>query len=190
MTDNVISVSSTRELRRVLESHGVDTDPWGEPGAQPVSDLYEEIQQGECRIEKDPFCRKVWVTEVLIRQHGRALLEVEQRLQDGTEFERRLLPAEKMKTDEPCRHAARRCLTEELELDEDDIYELEYLRTRETDFIKSPSYPGLWSIYHIHRVKADVKPLPSDGFWTAERGADEHDRVAWHRWEWVDPDEV
>ncbi len=190
MRGNVISVSSPEHLRRVLESHGVDTDPWGEPGAQPVEDLWEEIQQGECRIEEDPFCRKVWVTEVLIRQHGKALIEVEQRLQDGTMAERRLLPAEKMKAHEHCTRAARRCLKEELELEGDDIREVDYLRTRETDFIKSPSYPGLWSIYHIHRVRAKVSPLPQNGFWTAERGEDEHDRVASHRWEWVDPEEV
>jgi len=190
MNGSVISVSSPEHLHRVLESHGVDTDPWGEPGTQPVEDLWKEIEQGECRIEEDPFCRKVWVTEVLIRQHGMALIEVEQRLQDGTTVERRLLPAEKMKMDERCTSAARRCLTEELELDDDDIREVEYLRTRQTDFIESPSYPGLWSIYHIQRVKAEVTALPEKGFWTTERGEDAHDRVASHRWEWVDPGEV
>jgi len=190
MTEHIIPVRSVEQLRGVLESHGVDTEDWGETGAQPVSDLLEEIQQGECRIQDHPFCRRVRVTEVLIRQHGTVLIETEQHTRDGARFERDLLPAEKMKNEESCTDAAWRCLVEELELEDEDIDGLKYMLTRETDFIESPSYPGLWSIYHIHRVKADVSPLPEDGFWTSERGHDEHDRVAWHRWEWVDPDEV
>ena len=190
MNDSFLTVQNKSELSGILRSRGVNVEAWGKQVAKTVGDLWRELCEGEARIHDEPFCRIVWVSEVLIERDGKVLCEVEQRLEGGYSRTPGFMPSEKIKTDESSEEAAARCLVEELELERHDILDLKHRGARETELMSSPAYPDLLCKYRISRVAAEVSSLPAEEFWTVERGGDNHDPVERHRWKWLPLEEL
>lgn len=159
---------TVEKLKDWLKALPIELDSWNVGQAKSVEHLYSEISNGDCYLQIQPPLRVVKVVQVLITKGELTLLELEQELDDKRKRKRNIPPSEKMKADENCLDAARRCLIEELQVNQDDIV----IKTNDckasTRYRKSRSYPGLNTKYSIFRVHAQVKGLPDGNFWTEE----------------------
>lgn len=175
---------SIHMLERWLHAHNIDTADWGRANAKTVADLWQELRLGESRLQDEPVTRLVDVTNVWVYQNGLVLREVEQELGNGRVRRRNSPPAEKMLPGEDALAAARRCLREELHLDDESFLSDLTLVQSHVSCIDSPSYPGLPSRFTVHSVAVHVRGLPSEDFATLNRAFASGDPVRVHRWRW------
>ncbi len=175
---------SVTALTKWLHENGVDTARWGDAGSKTPTSLWQELQQGDCTLQDDPPMRIVRVVQVIIRQAGKVLVEIEQELSDGRIRQRHIFPAEKMKPNETPKAAAQRCLQEELgDAHVQTISSVEG-GERQEEFV-SPSYPGLQTQYHFFEVEMHVTGLSTSDFWTENITPTDNDPVRRHHWAWV-----
>ncbi len=160
---------SVENLRLWLLTLSFDLESWNRGQAKSVSQLFDEINNGESRIQLNPPLRVVNVVQVLVSRDGKYLLELEQELDDKRIRKRNIPPSEKMKPGEDCLDAARRCILEELQVLDRDIEILSDDCKVIYRYRNSRSYPGLRTKYCIYRVKVYLKNLPAEGFWTEEK---------------------
>ncbi|MEZ4515576.1 MAG: NUDIX domain-containing protein [Chloroflexota bacterium] len=175
------------ELADWLAAAGIDTTVWGENGAKHIEDLWQEIQQGDCRLLDGPPRRDVSVVEVVLRRGNRVLLELGQTLRDGQTRHRNRPPSEKLKPGEDARGGAMRCLQEELEVSADGVQELTLNQTPTITDRDSPSYPGLPTRYIVYTATAVVPGLPDGDFWRENTATEQSDPVLRHQWGWREP---
>ena len=167
-----------------LHAHEIDIVHWGQANAKTVDDLWQELMLGECRLQECPIMRLVDVTNVLVQQNGLLLREVGQELRNGRVRHRDSLPAEKMLPGEDALTTARRCLSEELNLNDSAFcsdFALVMTQSKRKD---SPSYPGLPSRFTIYTVKVQVQGLPVEEFSTFNAAYEKGDPVRVHHWRW------
>ncbi len=183
--DEVLSLDT---LKDSLISGGIELSQWGAGRAKSVENLLDEIHAGETRLETDPLVRVLsGVVQVIIRRDdGRILIENEQVFVDGRRRARNIPPAEKMLPHESVPQAARRCLMEELQIHPDDIEIYPDTITCREESRLSWSYPGLSSLYTIHRIEACVRGIPINDFSTSEHDNPGETAVAEHHWVWKD----
>ena len=167
-----------------LCAHGVDIANWGRAQAKSVNDLWQELVLGESRLQAAPVMRLVDVTNLLVCQNGYMLRESKQELGNGQVRHRDMPPAEKMRPGEDALVTARRCLYEELNLDEQALVTEPLLVQTQTNQLDSPSYPSLPSRFTIHTVKVHVRGLPTDEFSTLNLAFASGDPVRVHHWRW------
>jgi ADP-ribose pyrophosphatase YjhB (NUDIX family) len=172
------------DLHAWLLAHGVDTATWGEGTSKSVRHLWQELCDGDCVLVDGPPRRVVAVVQITIRRGGLTLVEVGQELDNGRFRFRNHLPAEKIKSGESVDAAARRCLQEELGVDETAVTLLPITTSPHPYLTASPSYPGLLTAYTFHQVAAHVAPLPDDDFWRDNLAARTGDPIRRHLWGW------
>ena len=159
-----------QELRALLEERGCDVDQWGITDPQgrvtkTVSDLWEEIEMGECdlRVDQEGVRRQLNVVKVRVRRPDDGttqLVETSQIFSNGGTRKRGLPLSEKMFPGEAPTEAAERGIVEELgsaiseqrslwpiEVEPDSL--IEWAETR-----RSQSYPDLLSHYLLFQVRA------------------------------------
>lgn len=178
-------VRSPEELALWLEQRGVPTNGWSRGQAKSVTDLFQELEAGECELRTSPLKRVLrGVAELLIAQGDAVLIEARQEFGDGRYRKRGTLPAEKMRAGEDPLTAARRCVVEELGRPAGAISSLERVSTRQVAK-ESQSYPGLLTEYTFHQVAVAVDGLPAGDFATSElRSRATDDPVEKHFWTW------
>ncbi len=166
-----------QQLETTLREHGIPVDQWtGEKGTKTVYDLFHEIEEGETEIdflETGEVLRIVHVvagdityqdpeTEKIYRlKEDRQVSKVDGNVKRRPELKGAV--AEKMKVGEDPREATLRGIAEELgikgnfEVGPEEIIE----ETRLT-----PTYPGLNSMYKIHRlpVRIDTASYRPEGY--------------------------
>lgn len=182
-----LKLDSMAALAAWLAAQAIDVGAWGRDGAKRVADLWHELASGDCVLQAAPAVRQIQLVAVRIQRGDDVLLELAQELADGTRRERLILPSEKMRPGEDVLAAARRGLLEELHLAPADVELLPdsyRLRRRQMD---SPSYPGLPTVYLIHRLDAIVPGLPDADFWRDNLAFGAGDPVRRQQWGWRAP---
>ena len=172
---------SEDELANWLAAAGIDPAAWGREGAKQLADLWVEYRTGESRFVNDPPARLIEVAQVVLRRGNRVLLELAQEFADGRRRVRLRPPSEKVKPGESPRAAARRCLAEELGLDEAEVALSEAYQVIEEE-ADSPSYPGLTTRYCFHVFAATAAALPDADFARDNHAAG--DPIRRHYWGW------
>ncbi|MCB0175078.1 MAG: NUDIX domain-containing protein [Anaerolineae bacterium] len=180
-------IYNQKDLEKWLVRNGIDTSQWGISGTKSVTNLWDELVNGDIQLLDDPPRRSVHVVEVKIRKGHYVLQELEQEFGNGERRVRNRLPSEKMKPSENCMIAAVRCLKEEIGVDEKDVSFIdpncEQVRKLTND---SPSYPGLSTKYTFHTVTVEVDGLPDTetDFWRHNAAYAFGDPVKRHHWVW------
>ncbi len=169
----------------LIKNH-IPIQNWGFGHAKTISDLFQEINEGECVLINDPPKRILPVVQVIIRRNHLVLVELEQELNDSRKRKRCLPPSEKMKPEESWLEAAIRCLNEELSLAPHQFTVLSENCEPVIYERLSQSYPGLPSQYHIYSVNVQADTLSATEFWTDEK-ADPEKKAAIrrHLWGWI-----
>lgn len=176
---------TSESLQEWLLTLSIDLDSWNCGQAKSVDNLLSEILKGETSIQLQPPLRVVKVVQVLVMHAGKYLLELGQELDNNRMRTRNIPPSEKMKPGEDCLFAARRCLHEELQIQDQDIKILTKHCKPHYRYRKSRSYPGLRTRYSIYRVEVSVKDLPTENFWTDERTMQaDGEIIRRHYWGW------
>lgn len=181
---------SAQELREWLEAAGVGTGAWGQGASKSVDMLWEEVQEGESSLQREPGAaplRVVQVLNVVIRNsQGQVLTEAEQVLPSGSRRARGLTLSEKLLLGEGWEAAVARAIREELgpvlpPAPQIGIDRQSY--RQEVEERESQSYPGLRSKYVCHRVSVLNlgQELPQGSFTTSEQRSD---GLLQHVWEW------
>ncbi len=183
------SIATLEALRDSLLAGGIALERWGTGQAKSLENLWEEIATGETQLQADPLRRVLaGVVQVIIRRDdGRILIEEEQVLEDGRRRARNIPPAEKMLAGETYADAVRRCLREELRVNPDTAEILTHTHEVYHEQHDSWSYPGLVSLYPIHRVEVRVPGLPRRSFRTTEPDSAGGGLVREHLWTWKRP---
>ena len=146
-----------RELSVLLISKGVPTEQWGRGKAKNLSDLFEEIRDGESKLEMIAGALTRHLEACAINVFAdiggsrKRLVELKQILSDGRERVRNLDTSlgEKLRPGEAPNSAARRALREELGIDVEAEFVSQLSLTRGPQ--ESESFPGLPSVYVFHR---------------------------------------
>jgi ADP-ribose pyrophosphatase YjhB (NUDIX family) len=172
------------ELSAWLAEKGIDTSKWGIGTAKTVTDLWQELANGDVYIQDDPPLRVVQVTEVVVRKADQVLIEAEQEFGNQHRRFRNRFPSEKMRSGENVQMAALRCLQEELGVEPADVTFLDVPLKQIKQVKESPSYPGLSTQYTFYRVETAVSELPSSDFWRDNKAFGHGDPVRRHRWAW------
>lgn len=176
---------SVESLHQWLLTLSIDLDSWNCGQAKSVDNLFNEISKGESSIQLQPPLRVVKVVQVLVMHDGKYLLELGQELDDKRMRSRKIPPSEKMKPGEDCLFAAKRCLLEELQIQDQDITILTRQCKPRYRYRNSRSYPGLRTKYSIYRVEVIVKDLPTENFWTDEKTIQtDGEIIRRHYWGW------
>lgn len=173
-----------KELEKWLARRGIDTSAWGTGDAKSVKNLWYELQEGDIVLQDNPLLRLVHVVQVMIRRQNKILIEAMQEFGDGSRRYRNQPPSEKMKSSESPTDAARRCLWEELGVNETDVAFDQSSYKQVQAQADSPSYPGLPTQYTFHLIEAVVAGLPSTDFWHDNEARGEGDPVKRHYWVW------
>jgi hypothetical protein len=164
-------------LAEWLKVNGIPYESWGVGGSKSFDRLWREISEGETTLREGPPRRWTEVVSVSIRVGGRQLVEVRQRMADGTVRERNLPPSEKMLPREAPVRAAYRCLMEELGVECSAVMSMVESEPEPVKEGESPSYPGLTTSYRVHNFTAEVVGLNPENFTTKEG-------LLTHYWEW------
>ncbi len=176
---------SVESLHQWLLTVSIDLERWNCGQAKSINNLFDEIEKGESSIQRQPALRVVKVVQVLVMSAGKYLLELEQEMDDQRMRKRNIPPSEKMKPGEDCLFAARRCLIEELQIQDQNINVITTKCQPSYRYRNSKSYPGLRTKYVIYRVEASVKDIPTDNFWTDEKtNQGEKEIIRRHYWGW------
>ncbi len=186
-----ISITSLADLQLCLDKNNIKVTQWGKGNAKSITQLFEEIINGECWLNENPFIRILPIVQVLIYQNGKILVETAQELFDNRIRKRNLPPSEKMKPKEDWHTATIRCIDEELSITKDRITFVTKTCSPDIHQRNSQSYPGLLSQYHIYRVEVLIDSLPKDKFWTYEKkGINKDNAIRRHQWGWKNPTNV
>jgi hypothetical protein len=188
---NLTDINNLEELINWLEKFDIPYQAWGQDLTKTVTNLFDEIKSGDCKLLLNSPIRIVHVVQVLIFQYDKVLVEKEQVFSDNRIRARLVPPSEKMKANENWREAAFRCLEEELQLPSQEV---NIISTEIKPKIRnriSFSYPGLKSRYHINQVVVSTIKLPPNDFWTYEKNDTVyHHLVNQHKWGWVNPNVI
>ncbi|MDJ0752432.1 MAG: hypothetical protein QNJ45_02860 [Ardenticatenaceae bacterium] len=186
-SNHFVFPKTKQQLSQLLWSQGIDLTLWGKGAAKSVHNLWQELQTGDSRIQVYPLRRQVEVSSVIIRSGNHILIELEQTMNDNRVRQRHWPPSEKIQRNENPRHAAVRCLCEELGLSSDQFE----ISTAEpiigVEERKSASYPGLTSFYKFYLFEATIQDLPATPFQTDEVLNDRSDPIKTHLWSWKHP---
>ena len=180
MTQSAIQKLS--DLESWLASYQIDFGSWGRGDAKSVDDLLVEIKAGDSKL-----CNAMRVVEVaiiLIKNGGAFLIESEQRLSDNRIRKRSWPPSEKLQMNETPLDAAKRCLFEELEISNEQQFQINPASKTKVEIKNSASYPGLSTEYHLHVFNATVEGLPKTPFVTQENSLSQDKVVTCHYWTW------
>ena len=138
-----------------LEANGIDTALYGVEEAKSVDDLLRELQKGEATLARR-VVREISVVTVNVfadvGEKRHRLVEIKQQFNDGRIRERRQLPmslSETMLPGEAVLDALARALKEELQVGQ---YQILGDVTDSSETMDSPSFPGILTVYHLHRV--------------------------------------
>ena len=179
---------SEKELSAWLDKNNIDAARWGAGTTKSVTNLWEELANGDAYVQEDPPMRVVHVAEVVVRAGDRVLIEAEQEFGNLHRRFRNRFPSEKMRMGENVRVSALRCLQEELGVDRQAVTFLD-VPLKQIEKVKdSPSYPGLPTQYTFHRVETAVAGLPTADFWRENASFGHGDPVRRHRWTWREAD--
>lgn len=192
-------ITSSRELELALIASDIPVADWGQGVAKSVADLWLELQNGETTLsfsteDGSILYRQTQVVELLIQRGDETLIEAMQELGSGERRYRNRLPSEKIKADETPFFAARRCLHEEFSLAEVQLeaiqITIEQPVVQPVDLVdeklhSSPSYPGLNTLYTVHRARIVGCDFPAHDFATENRAHAEGDPVKAHHWHWA-----
>ncbi|MCA9997609.1 MAG: NUDIX domain-containing protein [Anaerolineales bacterium] len=171
-------------LQLWLAEQGIDTTTWGRNGAKTVSDLWDELQNGDIKLHGDPPLREVALVQVFIWREQQVLLELAQEFDSGYQRQRLIPPSEKLRGGESYQEAAVRGLYEEMGIAPENIcFVADSYRQFYRDTV-SPSYPGLPTRYTVHRIEAEVTGLPDVDFWWENEAHGAGDPVRRHQWGW------
>lgn len=182
----MMAFGSCDELKQWLIQQGLTFDAWGQGEAKSVADLWIEVLHGETELLASPLRRLVGVVELLIERDQAILIEAMQKLASGERRYRNHLPAEKIKQGETPLVAARRCLIEEFALTTEQVENIKITVEQPVEKKRtSPSYPGLISIYQLHRARIEGFDFPAHDFSTENAAHAEGDPVKAHYWRWV-----
>jgi hypothetical protein len=183
------AIQSLDALRDSLASNGIELAQWGIGDAKTVESLWTEMLSGETYLQADPLCRVLaGVVQVIIRRYdGRILIEEEQVLSDGRRRHRDIPPSEKMLPGESYQDTALRCLKEELHLNPVRARILPETHAMRQELRSSWSYPGLRSLYTIHRVEVRAPEVLTHNFRTSEVNNPGEGFVKEHLWAWKLP---
>ena len=85
-------VSSSIELKSLLNTYAINTENWGKNDAKTIDDLFREIKSNDCELSiiENKLVRTVKILIVLIRKDNLILMEKEQILVDGRKRVRNL----------------------------------------------------------------------------------------------------
>lgn len=178
---NPLLFDDPNDLEAWLISKGIFTNSWRRYNGKSLTDLWTEYNIGETIFQDDPPMRLIEVAEIIIRRGNTILIELEQEFADGRRRARLVLPSEKLKSGEAPRHAALRCLREELGLGGTDVTLREEPNLME-GVADSPSYPGLQTHYRFYTFEATTDALPDEDFY--RDNAASGDPIRCHRWGW------
>ena len=188
-------ITSSRELELALVASDIPVADWGQGVAKSVADLWLELQNGETTLsfateDGAILYRQTQVVELLIQREDETLIEAMQELGNGERRYRNRLPSEKIKADETPFLAARRCLHEEFSLAEVQLEAIQITIEQPVDLVdeklhSSPSYPGLNTLYTVHRARIVGCDFPAHDFATENRAHAEGDPVKAHHWHWA-----
>lgn len=180
-----VTLNNSTELDTLLTANGIDTETWGSGATKSVDHLWREIEQGESTIRLDPLRRVLsGVVQVIIRRQGLLLIDAEQILLNGQKRVRNIPPSEKMQPGESYAEAAIRGLQEELGVSAEHVVILAETHQEVHESRVSWSYPGLLTVYPVHKVEALVHGLPAYDFWTIEHPDSTDSTVGRHKWVW------
>jgi hypothetical protein len=176
--------SGVEELRQWLTAVAIPTHTWGQNGTKTVATLWQELIAGETVLQTDPPQRQVQLVEIVIRRSDQVLIEAAQELAGGQMRQRDILPAEKMKAGEGVETAVLRGLQEELGVAPENVTIQANSYRQHQRLHDSPSYPGLPTLYTIHRLTVRVNGLPDSDFWHDHAAYGSGDPVKRHYWTW------
>lgn len=186
-----MKIKSKNELIEWLRLHNIDFSQWGRESAKSIEDLWHEIQMGESLIQDDPPCRVVLgVVRLIICQEDRILIETKQEFGKNQCRDRNIPPSEKLKPLESYIECAKRCLREELGIENGDMEIIESTYSQKKNVRNSQSYPGLDTIYNNHKFKAIVNGLPKGSFSTFESTHKDNNSIKKHYWTWIREDKI
>lgn len=145
-------IKTPEDLNGLLATLGIKTDGW----VGRVTDLYNEVTRGDCRLTIENGVLHRHVNGVVIKcfytnREGERfqLREERQVFRNGQVRERgHLFVAEKLQFNESPEHGALRGLLEELQISGPDIKVTSHPEENKCDTIDSPTYPGIQSTYN------------------------------------------
>ncbi|MEJ2747296.1 MAG: NUDIX domain-containing protein [Anaerolineae bacterium] len=178
------ALHNKEQLQNWLHQANIDTSLWGEGNAKTVGHLWDELQEGEARLQDSPPLRLVDVVQIIIRRGKQILLEAKQELGNEQVRFRNQPPSEKMKAGENYAEAALRCFREELGVEETAVTFFHDTYTQIETETDSLSYPGLKTRYTFHVIEAQVAGLPDEDFWRDNSAFAAGDPVKRHQWTW------
>jgi hypothetical protein len=179
-----------QEVRTLLTESGIDFSSWGTGTSKTIDHLIEEVCVGETKLVKDENGEVVRKLSVIILRvicqtpDGKTWLlkEDKQVFNDGRERKKDLNGSifEKIKPDENLGEAARRALTEELNIR--DVSQISFMND-DVETLDSPSYPGLKSVYTKHNAEVQINPsdFRQDGY-----KEEQSDKTTYFAWEQID----
>jgi hypothetical protein len=177
-------ISGPHDLEKLLTANGLNISQWGLHSTKTVAELWQEMTEGETRLQAHPLQRIVEGVVIVVRHGDKVLIEQRQEFSNGHTRTRGLAPSEKMKSGESAIDAARRGLTEELGGLCGQIEIVKVWPEVRQVVRHSPSYPGLASCYLLHVVEARVQGLPAENFSTTERHQERGTTLMRHEWSW------
>lgn len=150
--NHMTDLKSTEELNELLLHFQIKTDEW----VKSVSDLFNEVKQGDCRLSIENGMLHRYVEGVAIKcfytnSQGERfqLFEEKQIFKNGQVRERRhLFVAEKLQFNETPEEGALRGLAEELQISGPEIHVISLPRENKCDTIDCPTYKGIPSTYN------------------------------------------
>ena len=180
----MLDLKNPKELQNWLGSNGIDTKDWGNGTNKSIKDLWNELKSGESKLQTVSPFRIVKLVNIKIKNNGKLLFEIEQKLRNNKIRYRNSLPSEKIKTHEDSVKAALRGLDEELGISREDIDSIHPIPGVRYSTRKSLSYPNLLSKYIIYCVEVNTNKLPNRDFWTTESNLNKENLVKEHKWKW------
>jgi hypothetical protein len=175
-----LKVHNEAHLRELLEGDDVDLTNWGVGKAKSVKQLFGELEEGSCFLERPggggKIRRVVEPVFIQIIWRGRfVLVNTVQQLDDGRKRDRYMFLAEKREprddgslagTADGVWDTAIRGMAAELNIPQSDLLAKDVLRLREDEYVCSElqkdsfSYPGIPGIYRNHYILLDILNTP------------------------------
>ena len=186
----ITNINNHTELEEILTKYNIDPTEYGKNKAKTLDHLLKEILDFETILYdlEGKLVRVLTLStaKVYYKQEGSdAVLELredKQVFKDGRMRVRNLDPSisEKFKMGENEKDCILRALVEELGMHLDSPYEIEYLRMDKEENL-SPSYPGLLSIYHLHRFNITIPEIEYNKEGYMEKQKDKTTYFSWKK---------